>query len=67
MSSVAPEPPAQLPWEPLPLLMAEVVFTGPSLWRPQQMECVDTAVEVPASVSPFRFQNWEQQRSVVHS
>uniref|UniRef100_A0AC11BSN3 Cyclic nucleotide gated channel subunit alpha 3 n=1 Tax=Ovis aries TaxID=9940 RepID=A0AC11BSN3_SHEEP len=27
--------------------MAEMVFTGPSLWRPRQMECVDTAIQQP--------------------
>lgn len=33
------------------LLMAEVVFKGPSLWRPQQLEYVNTAIQVPALAS----------------
>lgn len=31
--------------------MAEVVFKGPSLWRPQQLEYVNTAIQVPALAS----------------
>lgn len=31
--------------------MAEVVCKGPSLWRPQQLEYVDTAIQVAASAS----------------
>lgn len=31
--------------------MAEVVFKGPSLWKPQQLEYVDIAFQVSASAS----------------
>ena len=65
VSCRAPEPSSQPPasraqalrqWEPLPHpclrnLMAAVVFMGSGLWRPQQLEYVDTAIQAPASAS----------------